>query len=169
MALSSPAGVACAPMEVNRECRNANTDGTKTSGGHRCTKQTSDDSPSRGAFCSSSITEPSAAGNHADNHGQSRHNDRAEASRSRFDGCRDGIAMMEQSLLGEGDDQNAVCRGHTHAHDGSHQSGNAERRVGIEKKQDDAGQRRRQGSNDNEGVKPRLKVHDDQQIDQKRS
>ena len=83
-----------------------------------------------------------------------------------FDRGRDRIAVMEQPLLGESHDENAVGRGHAHAHDGSHQCGNAERGVGDEEKQNDTGQRRGQRSNDDERVKPGLEIHHDQQVHQ---
>ena len=44
-------------------------------------------------------------------------------------GGLDGVAVLRQALLGEGDDQDAVGGGDAHAHDGAHQSGHAERGV----------------------------------------
>src|SRR5271168_839146 len=72
--------------------------------------------------------------------------------------------MLCVTDLGKRDDENTVCRGHPHAHDGSHQGGHAEPGVGIEEKQDDTSERGRQRGDDNEGVSPRLKVDDDQHV-----
>ena len=80
--------------------------------------------------------------------------------------ARTRVAMFSELLLGEGDDQNAVRGGDAHAHDGSHQCGDAERGVGDEEEQNDAGQRRGQRGNDDERVQPGLEIHDDQQVDQ---
>src|SRR5271156_3067704 len=102
--------------------------------------------------------------NHADNHGQSSHADRAETSQPRLDRGQDSILMLCVTDLGKRDDENTVCRGHPHAHDGSHQGGHAEPGVGIEEKQDDTSERGRQRGDDNEGVSPRLKVDDDQHV-----
>ena len=80
--------------------------------------------------------------------------------------ARDGVAVLRQALLGEGDDQDAVRRGHAHAHDGAHQRGNAERGVREEEEEHDAGERRGQRGDDDERIEPGLEVDDDQQIDQ---
>src|ERR1700733_7399025 len=73
---------------------------------------------------------------------------------------------MQQPLLGEGHDKNAVGGSNTHAHNGSHQSGHAEGCVRNEEKQNDSGQRRRQCGDDYERGKPGLEVHHDEQVDQ---
>ncbi len=74
--------------------------------------------------------------------------------------------MMEQPLLGEGDDENAVSRGNTHAHDGAHESRNAERGVGDKEKQNNSGQGRRKCGDDDERIQPGLKIDHNQQVHQ---
>jgi len=69
-------------------------------------------------------------------------------------------------FLGEGHDQDAVRGGNAHTHDGSHKSGNAERCVREEEKQNDSSQRCGECGNDDERVKPGLKVHYDEQVHQ---
>jgi hypothetical protein len=54
------------------------------------------------------------------------------------------VAVMQQPFFGKGDNEDAVRRGHAHAHDGSHQSGNAESRMRDEKEQDNSGKGRGQ-------------------------
>jgi hypothetical protein len=91
---------------------------------------------------------------------------RAEARGAGFDGGADGVAVFLEALLGEGDDEDAVGGGDAHAHDGSHQRGHAERGVGEEEEDHDAGQRRGQRGDDDEGIEPRLEVDDDEQVDE---
>jgi hypothetical protein len=81
-----------------------------------------------------SVTEAKGHRYHADDHCQSRHDDWAEASGSRFDRGDQRISVMEQSLFGKGNDQDAVRSGDSHAHDCTHQSGNAECGVRDEEK-----------------------------------
>ncbi len=74
--------------------------------------------------------------------------------------------MIREPLLGKCHHQNAVGCSNAHAHDGAHQSGNAQSCVRNKKKDHDASQSRWKRRDDNERIQPRLKVHHDQQIHQ---
>src|ERR1700723_3124076 len=74
--------------------------------------------------------------------------------------------MKQKTLFSKRYHQDAVGRGHTHAHDGTHQCWHAQRGSCCKEEQHDAGQRSRQRRDDDERVKPRLEVNHDQQVDQ---
>src|SRR5205823_4962559 len=84
----------------------------------------------------------------------------------RLDGGRHRIAVVHQSLPSKGHHQNTVRGGDAYRHDGAHQCGHAECRVGDKQEQDEAGQRGGQRREDDEGIEPRLKIDDDQEIHQ---
>ena len=103
---------------------------------------------------------------HADDHRQGGHQDRPEAGESR---CQRGgyrVLALFHLFLGEADHQNAVGGSHPHTHDGTGQGRNADIGVGDEKEPHDSRQGSRQGCDDDERIKPRLKVHHDQQVHQ---
>ena len=77
-----------------------------------------------------------------------------------------GIVEFGHSLLGKGDDQDAVGRGHADAHDRAHQGGHAERRPGEEQHPDNAGQRAGQRHDDDERFRPGLEIDDHEQVDE---
>ena len=60
--------------------------------------------------------------------------------------------------------KNTVRRGHAHAHDSAGEGRHVQGGVGDQEHPADARQRSRQRSNDDERIKPRLKIHDDQQV-----
>ena len=103
---------------------------------------------------------------HADNHGQRRHQHRAETGKAGFDRGADGIAGNGQALAGEAHHQDRVGGAHAHAHDGAGQGRHRQSGAGGEQRPDDAGQGGGQGGDDHKGIKPGLEVHHNQQIDE---
>ena len=75
-------------------------------------------------------------------------------------------APLANLVLREAHDQNAVGGRDAHTHYRAGQRRHADRRVRQEQNPDDTGQRRGKRRNDDEGVEPRLEVHDDQQVDE---
>ncbi len=87
---------------------------------HRGTKQSTDYGAPEGRVLLASVTEPERHGNHADNHGERRHQDWTKARVTRFDRRLDRVSVVQQAFVGKGNNQNAVRGGHAHAHDGPH-------------------------------------------------
>ena len=118
--------------------------GHEDQGGHGRAEQAADDRSAQRRILLAAIAQPERHRHHADDHGQRRHADRAKTGGACFNGSQNRVAVFGQARLGERDHQDAVGRGHAHAHDGAHQRGHAERGVGEEEEQDDTRQRRRQ-------------------------
>src|ERR1700674_4925900 len=77
-----------------------------------------------------------------------------------------GIFGFGETLIRKTDDEDAVRRRDTHAHNGPHQRGYAQRCTRQIQHPADARQGRRQSSDDNERLAPRLEIDDDQKVDQ---
>src|SRR5580704_3818877 len=73
---------------------------------------------------------------------------------------------MEESFFGKSHYQDAVRRGDAHAHDGSHKRGDTERCVRDKEKQNNSGQRSGKRGDDDERIKPGLKIDHDEQVHQ---
>ena len=140
--------------------------GHKDESGDGGAKQAANHRAAKGCILLAAVSQSKRHRNHADDHRQRRHDYGAQARGPGLKRGRYSISMVVQPLLREGHDQNAVRCGDAHAHDGAHQRGNAERGAGDEQEQYDSSQSRRQRRDDDEWIKPRLEVHDDQQIDQ---
>ena len=82
-----------------------------------------------GAFCSPPSPTPKGHGDHAEDHCACRHQYRAQARKSRCLGCNPRIVSRSHALIGKSHDKNAVGRSEADAHQGSHQSRNAEMRL----------------------------------------
>src|SRR5271155_5488047 len=138
----------------------------KNQSGHCCAEQPSDHSATERRVLFASDDRTYCHWDHANDHGEGRHQNRSKPREAGL--CRglQGIAVFKQPLLGEGDHKNTVRRRNPHAHDGAHQSGHAQGRVGKEQEDDNAGQSRRQSGDDDEWVQPGLKIDDDQQINE---
>ena len=128
--------------------------------------KTADDGATERRVLLAAVAEAEGHGDHADDHGEGGHEDRAEAGEAGFDGGADGITVMQQAFLGEGHDQNAVGGGDAHAHDGAHQRRNAERGARDEEEKNDSGERRGKRGDDDERIEPGLEVDDDEQVDE---
>jgi len=83
---------------------------------------------------------------------------------SRLERGRDGIFPLGHLLRRKTHDQDAVRGGHAHAHDGAGEGGHAQGGVSHKKKPRDSSEGRGQGANDDEGIQPRLKVDDNQEV-----
>src|SRR5258708_696216 len=58
-------------------------------------------------------------GHHTDNHGERGHDDRTNADEAGFERGFDGAFAFGQLFAGEGDHEDAVGGGYTHAHNGA--------------------------------------------------
>src|ERR1700733_9064390 len=104
--------------------------------------------------------------NKTDNHGQRGHQDGPKTRKAGFQSGTRRVALGLQMLLGEADHQDAVGRGHSDAHDGPHQRGDAQ--GGARDKQKDHYSRHGGGErgDDDERVQPGLEIDHDQEVDQ---
>ena len=103
---------------------------------------------------------------HADDHGERRHEDGTEPREARLDRRGGRVASLGELLLGEADDENAVGRRDAHAHDRAGQGRHRQRRMDQEEHPHDSRDGRRERRDDDERIEPRLEVHDDQQVDE---
>src|SRR6266481_4208215 len=128
--------------------------GNENQRGHRGEEEAANYGAAQGGVLFASIAEAEGHGNHADDHGESGHEDGAEAGEAGFGGGSDWVSVVQEAFLGEGDDEDAIGGAHAHAHDRAHESRDAERGVGEEKKDDDAGEGGGERSDDDEGIEP---------------
>src|SRR6202167_1697963 len=122
--------------------------------GNRGTEQTPDDGAPERCILLASVAEAKRHGDHANNHGECRHQNWPEARVTCFDCGFDRVPMVQQAFFGERDNQNAGRSGDAHAHDRSHQCGHAEGCMCDEQKEKNPCQRARQRGNDDEGIEP---------------
>src|ERR1700691_488603 len=132
--LSSVLAIVARPIEA-MVVQEREYSGDENQGGDRCAEQTSDHSATERRVLFASVARAYCHGDHANDHGEGRHQNRSKARVARL--CRrlQGIAIFSQPLLGEGDHKNTVRRGNTHAHDGAHQSRHTQ--AGVSKEQED--------------------------------
>ena len=147
-------------------CRRAKTAGTKTSVATVAKSRPPMTARPSGAFCSPPSPSPSAMGimpmimaRAVMMTGRKRVAPASTAARMASPWCCEAV-------FGEGDDEDAVGGGDAHAHDRAHERGNAERGVGEEEEEHDAGERGGQRGDDDEGIEPGLEVDDDEQVDE---
>src|SRR6266571_1086768 len=126
--------------------------------------QATDDRAAKRRILLAALAEPHGHRQHADDHGEGGHQHRADAHKSCFERGIQRVLTLIHLFTSEGHHQDAVCRGHTHAHDRTGQRRHVEGGVRQQQHPADAGQRARQRGNDNERIEPRLKIHHDQQI-----
>src|SRR6202034_1176562 len=103
---------------------------------------------------------------HADDHGQGRHQNGPKPGESGFERRRGRIKALRKAFPGKAHQQDAVGSRYAHTHDGAGERGDRQRRPGYEKYPDNTGQRARERGDDDEGVEPRLEIDDDDQINQ---
>src|SRR6202011_191225 len=104
-------------------------------------EQAADDGASERGVLLTAVAGSECHGDHADDHSERGHDDGTETGGTGFDCGLDGVAVLFETGLGEGDDEDAVGGGDAHAHDSSHEGGNAEPGSGEEEEDDDAGER----------------------------
>ncbi len=112
----------------------------KNKGCDGSTEQTADNGAAERRVLFATFAEPERHGNHADDHGQGRHQDGPETRKASLQGGLNRVAVGGELLLGKRDHQNTVGGGYAHTHDGTHKSGNAEGGVGDEQENHDTGQ-----------------------------
>src|SRR5258706_15273193 len=95
------------------------TCGKKKRGGGGAKDKPADNGAAEGGILFAAIAEAEGHGDHADDHGESGHEDRAERGEAGFGGGGDRVAVVQEAFLGEGDDENTVGGGDAHAHDGA--------------------------------------------------
>ena len=128
--------------------------------------QPADHSTAKRCVLLAAFAKPKRHGRHTDDHGKRGHQNRPEPDEAGFKRGLIGITGFLKLLAGKADDQHAVGSGDAHAHDGSGQRRYRQRGVCGKQRPHDAGQRGRQGGDDDKGVAPRLEVDDDQQVNQ---
>src|SRR5690242_9112514 len=101
---------------------------------------------------------------HADNHRESGHQNGAYADKARFESRVAGVLSFRHLLAGKGNHEDAVGGGDAHAHDGAGQRGNVQGGPGNEKNPANARKGAGKSGDDNEGIEPGLKIHDDEQV-----
>ena len=105
--------------------------------------QAADDGASQRRILLAAIAQPERHRDHADDHGQGRHEHRAQPRESGLQRGLEGIIAGIHALARKADHQYAVRGGHAHAHDGAGECGYAHRGVGQEQHPDDARPARR--------------------------
>jgi hypothetical protein len=132
--------------------------------------QTTDDGTTERRVLLATLAQAQSHRHHADDHGERRHQHRAEAGEAGLECRRQGIdALFAHAIAREAHHQDAVGGGDADGHDGAGERRNTDRRLRQEEHPDDAGQGRRQRRDDDESVDPGLEVDDDQQVDQQDS
>ncbi len=129
-------------------------------------QKAADNRAPQGCILLAAFAPPERHGQHADDHCERGHENGPEASEA---GQQSGIRRrvhIGQLFLGKAHHQNAVGRCHAHAHDRPGQCRNAHRCMRQEQEPDDTRERGGQRRNDDEWVKPRLKIDDDKHVDQ---
>src|SRR5580692_8140350 len=130
-------------------------------------EQASDDCTAERCILLTTVPKAQRHWDHSDDHREGGHEDWTKTRTAGLDRRGDRVAMVAQSLLREGDHENAVGCGHPHAHDRSHQGGDAERCSRDEQEHHNTRKRRRQRHHDDEWIQPRLEVDNDQHVDEK--
>src|SRR5215470_3016924 len=133
---------------------------------NRGAQQSTNDGTAEGSILLASVTNAKRHWNHADDHGQRGHDDRPETRVPCFNRRFHWISVVQESLLGEGNHENAVRCRYAHAHDCAHQRRDAERSVGDEQKQHDPRKSSGKRGDDDEGIKPGLKIHHNQHVNE---
>ena len=114
------------------------------------------------------FTETERHRDHADDHGESGHQDRAQ---SRVTGENGGVERgpaFAQLIVCERDHQDAVRGRDTDAHDRAHHRFDVESRVGEKEHPQNAGKRTGERGDDDEWISPGLEIDHHQEIDEER-
>src|ERR1700678_1486702 len=105
-------------------------------------------------------------GQHTDDHGERRHDYRTETGETRLQRSFVGGLSLFEPLFRKADDQDAIRRGDSHAHDRAGKGGHADGSARDEQEPDDSRKRARQSHQDDERIEPGLEIHDDEQINE---
>src|SRR6266567_5236801 len=115
----------CGPRSNDREDRRH-----KEESGKCGEQQSADYGAAERSVLLAAFAQPESHGHHADNHGGRCHDDRAQSSCAGFKRRTECILCLGEAFIRKCDHQDAVCGGHTDAHDGAHQGRNAKGSVG---------------------------------------
>src|SRR5713101_3089592 len=129
--------------------------------------QAADDGSSEGSVLLAAFAEADGHGNHADDHGQSGHDDRTDADETGFKSGVECILAFGQLFARKRDHQDAVGSGDAHAHDGAGQRRHVQRGVSDQENPADSGESAGERGNDDERINPGLKIDDDEQVSKK--
>src|ERR1700739_136503 len=130
-------------------------------------EQTADNGATQGGILLAAFAKADGHGHHADDHGESGHDDGADADKA---GLERGIARVlafSHLLASKRYHQNAVGGGHAHAHDSAGKRRHVQGGVGNQKYPANTSKSAGQGGDDDERIEPGLKVDDDEQIGEK--
>ena len=109
--------MAPAPFETGMNHReNA---GYEKQGSKSCEQKTADDRAAERSILFAAFAETESHGHHADDHGERGHDDWTNADEAGLERGFDGAFAFGQLFAGEGDHEDAVGGGYTHAHDGA--------------------------------------------------
>src|SRR5882724_3407815 len=129
--------------------------------------QAADDGSSEGSVLLAAFAEADGHGNHADDHGESGHDDRTDADEAGFKSGVEGILAFGQLFARKRDHQDAVGSGDAHAHDGAGKRRYVQRGVGDQENPADSGESAGERGDDDERINPGLKIDDDEQVGKK--
>src|SRR5713226_2061351 len=129
-------------------------------------QQSANNRAAEGRILFTSLAESEGHGHHADDHRESGHHHGPEPSRAGLEGRAEGILGLGETLVRKRDDQNAVGRGHADAHDRAHQRGHVQGCARQEKHPANSRKSTRQSGDDDESLRPRLEIHNDEQVDE---
>ena len=113
--------------------------GNKDERRHSRTEQAAHYGAAERSVLLASITQTESHRNHADDHGESGHQNWPKAGEPGFDGGLERVSVAGQALGGKCHHENTVGGSDTHAHNCAHQRGHAERGVGEKQENDNAG------------------------------
>src|ERR1700678_228379 len=102
------------PVQHTEHC------GYKKQSSYGGANQTTDYRPAKGGILFAAFSHAHGHGNHTDDHGESRHQNRPKTREASFLSGAHGIAYGLQMLFRKANHQNAIGCSHAHAHDGSH-------------------------------------------------
>src|SRR5580700_1251872 len=129
-------------------------------------EQTADDGAAQRSVLLAALAQADRHRNHADDHGQRGHDDRAHAHKTSFESGVVSIFAFVELLARKGHHQDAVGGGHADGHDSSGERRDVQSGVRDEQDPANAGERAGQRGDDDEGIEPRLEVDDNQKINE---
>src|SRR6266568_1587890 len=128
--------------------------------------QAADHRSAEGRVLLPSLSEAEGHGKHADDHGERGHEHGAQPRVAGRERRRHRAMSFPALVVGEGDEENAVRRRHTDAHDRAHERGDADARLREKQRPENARDRAGQGREDDERIEPRLEVDHHEGVDE---
>src|SRR5580658_1745450 len=137
--------------------------------GHRGEEQSTNYGAAQRSVLLATVSESERHRQHADDHCQSRHDYGAKTSEPSLKSRGHGVFAFAHLFRGELHHQDAVGGGYTHAHDRARERRDAQRCTRNEQEPGDSREGCGKRSDNDERVQPRLKVHDDKEVDKDNS